>query len=416
MTATSSSPSIILIAPNVSEQMGGEAMKALQIYQELVARGFQVHQITHERVRKELTARFPEMSVSYIADNRGQKWFWKSVVLRKLVAMIFFQQAAALAKKLADAQPNAVIHYTAPISPVIPMFAIKGHSVVIGPLNGNIHHPSAFRNRESLGDTLRRVLLVPSQWFHRLFFSGKQSADILLVAGGERTYESLRMAGCREPQFRESLDSGIPNLLREQPLIIHEGRNLKFAHYGRLVPYKGTDLILKSLKRTKNPIELTVIGRGPQLGFLKKLTLDLALQDRVTFIEWLDQATMYATLRGFRAAVFPSLAEANGIVIQEAMMMGLPVICADWGGPALLVTPECGILIPTTSEEVVIQGLAYAMDRLADDPDLANQFAQAGRTLATDRGYSWSDLIERWIPMYEELGDRSKRVGASVKA
>lgn len=62
-------PSVILIAPNVSEKMGGEAIKSLQIYQFLVDRGVDVQQITHSRVREELNHSFPEMKVIYIEET-----------------------------------------------------------------------------------------------------------------------------------------------------------------------------------------------------------------------------------------------------------------------------------------------------------------------------------------------------------
>ncbi len=220
---------------------------------------------------------------------------------------------------------------------------------IIGPITGNIHYPPAFRHREGMSYKFRRLFLRPVQFLHRLLAPGKRIADIMLVAGGDRTRRSLEMAGCRASQFRESLCCGIPDRLRDQPLIEHRGRNLRFVQNGRLVDHKGTDLIIKSLTRTKLPIELDVIGRGPEKPRLESLTAELGLQDRVRFIEWFaDHGELYTALRGYRGFVFPSLAEAHGIVVQEAMMMGLPVVCADWGGPADLVTPECGFLIKPT--------------------------------------------------------------------
>ena len=257
--------------------------------------------------------------------------------------------------------------------------------MVIGPLNGNIHYPPALLCVKvgpiaSVGSSSRC-----SSSCNRALFSGKQSADVLLVAGGERTRQSLRMAGCRDAQFRDSTDSGIPAKLRDEPLVVHEGENLRFVHNGRLVPHKGTDLIIRSLVNTKNRIELDVIGRGPAKAGLERLVAELGLRDRVRFIEWFeDHDQLYQALRLYRGFVFPSLAEANGIVVQEAMMMGLPVICANWGGPALLVNSECGILLEPTGEQDLIRGLAQAMDQLSSDPHLANRMAQTGRAIAVD--------------------------------
>jgi glycosyltransferase involved in cell wall biosynthesis len=408
-------PPVILIAPNVSEQMGGEAIKAIQIYKSLVERGLDVHQITHSRVRDEILRNHPDMKVSFVEETRMDGWIWRSKVFTFWSTPYFMLRAARIAGKLLKEHPGAVVHYTSPVSPAVPLFPIPGARVVVGPINGNIHHPSAFRARETLTDRLRRVLLPPVQWLHRTFFSGKQTADAILVAGGERTYQSLRIAGCREQQFRDSLDSGIPNSLRDFPLIEHQGSNFRFVHNGRLVPHKGTDLAIKAVVRTKNPVHLDVIGRGPSLDGLKALARELKVEDRVHFVDWFkDHEEMYRALRTYRGFVFPSLAEANGIVVQEAMMIGLPVICADWGGPSLLVTPETGIAIPPDGEESLVAGLADAMDRLGADGELARSMAEAGRRIALERGFTWADLIDHWISVYRDVAPEPAPAPAAI--
>ena len=403
-------PRVILIAPNVSYRMGGEAIKSLQIYQNLVDAGVDVHQITHSRVRDELNENYPEMKVSYIEESKLDGFLWATKIFRYVVNPLFMYRAARLARELIAQTPGAVIHYTSPISPVTPLFATPGIRVVVGPLNGNIHHPRGFRNRESLVETLRRVGMVPMQWFHWAFFVGKQRADVLLVAGGARTYESLRIAGCRDEQFRDSLDSGVPSTLTETPPIEHSGSLMKFVHHGRLVAYKGTDLAIKALARTRNPITLDIIGDGPERPGLENLAVQLGVQDRVHFAGWVKHDLLIDRLRGYRAMVSPSLAEANGIVFQEAMMLGLPVVCLNWGGPSLLVTPETGFLIEPGTEDQVVPDLADRMDRLAEDGELANRMALKSRAEAIERGFSWSQLIGSWITIYRELALKNDKL------
>ena len=326
-------PPVILIAPNASEQFGGESIKALHIALELRKRGIRVRQITHERVKAELTAKHPDLDVTYVPETRLQAMLWKSVVGRPALKLMFQYNAAAEAERMLAADPSAVVHYTSPVSPVLPNFRIPDAAVVIGPLNGSIFYPPGFRHRESWTDWFRRVSHGPLQWLHGLLFMGKQSADALLVAGGERTYRSLRLAGCQDKQFVDSVDSGILDRLYDLPRARHQGTNLRFVHNGRLVDHKGTDLVIRAVARTKNPVELTVIGRGPTKAKCERLAADLGLGSRVTFIEWIkDHSQVAPTLQQFRAFVFPSLAEANGIVVQEAMLLGVPVIALDWGG------------------------------------------------------------------------------------
>lgn len=395
---------VILIAPNVSEQMGGEAMKALHIWLELNKRGIRTHQITHERVKDQVQAKYPGMDVSYVNETRVQAWLWKSKVLRPLLKLIFQWRSAKIARRILKDHPNAIVHYTSPVSPVLPAFRIPDARIVIGPLNGNIYYPPGFRHRESWTDWFRRWTHPFLQFGHKLFFRGKQSANVLLVAGGKRTYQSLRWAGCRQEQFVDSIDSGILDRLKDLPLASHEGQNLNFVHNGRLVDHKGTDLVIRALAKARHPLRLEVIGRGPEQAKLKRLAHDLGLDGRVTFTEWIaDHSKVAQILQQFRAFVFPSLAEANGIVVQEAMMLGVPVIALDWGGPALLVTPECGVLVQPTDEETVTTDLARAMDNLAENPDRAQAMAIAGRQRAIEQGYLWSDLISRWIDLYRKL-------------
>jgi len=395
---------VILVAPNVSERMGGEAIKALQIYLELERAGVRVHQITHERVRNELTKNYPGMHVSYVLDSQVQVMLDRIRPLSPLLGIIFLRHATRMARTLAKGHPGAVIHFTAPVSPILPYFRMKGSRVVIGPLNGNIHYPKAFRGAEPLSYRIRRWTHPILQVLLRLGPQGKQHADALLNSGGERTYKSLRMCGCSDSQIVESIDSGVLDRLYMSPRILHSGVNLRFFQNGRLVCHKGTDLVIKALKLTVNPVEFEVIGHGDQLEGLKALTDELGLQERVHFIEWVpDHSKLSDKLRSYRALVFPSLAEANGIVVQEAMVLGLPVIALNWGGPAALVTPETGVLIEPESEEHVVRELARAMDRLSQDGELAERMAIAARERALRDGYLWSGITEDFIRLYRRV-------------
>src|ERR1700689_728720 len=91
---------VILVAPNVSEQFGGESIKALQIYEELALRGVEVHQITHERVRKEVARRLPEMRVSYVEEDLVQRLLYRSVVLRWFLDPYFSWRSAKIVSRL----------------------------------------------------------------------------------------------------------------------------------------------------------------------------------------------------------------------------------------------------------------------------------------------------------------------------
>ena len=390
---------IILIAPNVGEQMGGEAIKALQIFRALKEFHPDAIQITHARCRTEVADRLHLEDVYFVDDTAVSLFLWRSIVFRNLLDYWFSRKAIELAESLAGGR-RAIIHQTEPNSPVSPRAFSKRHVNVLGPINGNIYYPAIFRSHESLTARMRRILHMPIQALNRIVFRGMPRADLILSAGGERTERSLYKRGCRPGQIKSTLDCGISKNLLARPRIRHEGRNMRFVHFGRLVFHKGTSLIIKSLPKTRHPIRIDIIGRGPELEHCKQLAKDLGVSQRVTFLDWYEShAALLDALGRYRGVVLPSIEDANGIVVQESMALGLPPICLDWGGPQLLVRNNVsGYLVEPKSEDYVTSQLARSMDSIAEDGALAESMSKAARETA--RGWVWEDVMRDWLDAY----------------
>lgn len=402
----SDSTLVILIAPNVSEQMGGEGIKALQIFRELRKAHPNVVQITHARNRVELTTRLGLAGVEFVPDTPLMVLLWKTVVLRWLIDPLFFRKAIVLAESIAARQGKrnreVIIHQTEPNSPVVRRSLSKHHINVFGPINGNIYYPPAFRRHETSTARLRRKLHFSLQRLNSILPEGLKRADLIFYAGGERTKASLLAAGCSERKLSRTPDCGIPEELLLRPRIIHDGTNHRFVHYGRLVFHKGTALVIESLTKTNSPVSLDIIGRGPELESCQRLVKELQLDGRVKFIDWYPKRDdLFGALVQYRGVVLPSIEDANGIVIQEAMALGLPAICLAWGGPQLLIEHGVsGFLVPPTDRASIVTTIAAHMDRLSTDPVLAESMSQASRDSAT--AWRWSKLIRDWLQTYPQ--------------
>jgi glycosyltransferase involved in cell wall biosynthesis len=72
----------------------------------------------------------------------------------------------------------------------------------------------------------------------------------------------------------------------------------------------------------------------------------------------------------------------------EAMAAGRPVICLDLGGPALQVTEETGFKIPAYAPEQVIEDMAKAMKRFAQNSKLRVRMGEEGRKRVWE-SFSW---------------------------
>lgn len=395
---------LILVAPNVSEQMGGEAIKALQIFRELKKLHANTVQITHERNKHELSERLALRDVYYVQDTILAVVLWRSVLLRWLLDVWFSRKAVrmaeAIAKQRGATASNVIIHQTEPNSPVLPRKASKVHMNVFGPVNGNIYYPKIFRARETLSAKLRRVFHIPVAKLNGVFATGIAKADLILCAGGNRTRTSLIACGCASDVLVDSVDCGISDELLNRPRIKHDGMNVRFLHYGRLVFHKCTFLIIESLSKTTNRVCLDVVGKGPELERCQRLAFELRVSDRVRFMDWYtDHRELFNSFGQYRGVVFPSIEDANGIVVQEAMAVGLPVIGLDWGGPQLLIDDEIsGYLIEPRSREYITTKMAELLDRLAEDGQLADTMSVAARKKA--QNWRWSRVIREWTELY----------------
>jgi glycosyltransferase involved in cell wall biosynthesis len=120
---------------------------------------------------------------------------------------------------------------------------------------------------------------------------------------------------------------------------------------GRLTRQKGVHDLLEALailKRDGRPMDLTVVGDGPERGNLKAQARALGLN--VTFTGFVAPELVGYHLRDKRVFVLPALEEGLGLVVAEALTQGVPVVATRSGGiPDLIVDPEAGMLVPPGS-------------------------------------------------------------------
>ncbi len=145
---------------------------------------------------------------------------------------------------------------------------------------------------------------------------------------------------------------------------------------GRLVPYKGFDVLIRAMKEVDG--KLILIGSGPQSSALAGLSVSEGVQSRVTMLGHVEELSPY-----FAAAsvfVLPSVtrAEAFGMVQLEAMAAGLPIINTDIdsGVPEVSIHGKTGITVPPMDT----LALSHAMVLLLDRKDLQVQFGEAAKS------------------------------------
>jgi len=161
---------------------------------------------------------------------------------------------------------------------------------------------------------------------------------------------------------------------------------------GRLHPGKRHDLIIRAvglLRKEGIDARLVVAGEDADSGTgqfrrdLENLAHELGVQDFVRLPGAMSEADVRRELEATHVFVLSSDTEALGIVLVEAMAMGVPVVTTAVGGTTELVRDgENGLTVPP-GEPAAIAG---AIRRIATDPALAERFSAAGRA-TVEAGY-----------------------------
>ena len=177
---------------------------------------------------------------------------------------------------------------------------------------------------------------------------------------------------------------------------------------GRVAFEKNIDFLLHAAKLALSAVPelvLVIAGEGPVSAHLARLAETLGIAANVRFVGYLERATELPQC--YRAAdvfVFASRTETQGLVLLEAMALGVPVISTAVMGTASIVGPRRGALVPEDNEA----SFSEAMVRAARDPGLRASLAKDARLYAAEWGAD--KMAEKLADLYAGIapGNRLK--------
>lgn len=123
----------------------------------------------------------------------------------------------------------------------------------------------------------------------------------------------------------------------------------RLVHIGRVAHEKNIDFILSMLvevKKTVPNVLLIIAGEGPAVKHLRSLSQQKGLVDNVKFIGYLDRNTeLKDCYCAGHAFVFASRTETQGLVLLEAMALGVPVVSTAVMGTRDILEEEMGAIV-----------------------------------------------------------------------
>lgn len=170
--------------------------------------------------------------------------------------------------------------------------------------------------------------------------------------------------------------------------------NFMIVSVGELNKNKNHEVIIKAISRLEN-IEYVLCGKGPMESYLKQLSKDFGINERIHFLGYRNDMTeIYKTADLF---VFPSFREGLSLSLIEAMASGLPVVCSDIRGNIDLIEEgKNGYLVKADD----IEGFRNAINKVINSKKNSKEFGNANAEKV--KKYALENVLEDMKEIYLE--------------
>jgi starch synthase len=294
-----------------------------------------------------------------------------------------------------------VVHRVTPLTPTTQsILAAKckeaGVPFVWGPINGGVAWPKEFAD----------VLRAEGEWLSYVrsayklmpgYRSTRADAAAIMV-GSQATWDELAPYQDHCVYLPEN---AVDQARFGEPTLPPQDGPLRAAFVGRLVPYKGADMLLRAaapLVRA-GKLELEILGDGPQKPELERIVAEEGIEKGVSLAGWIAHAELHQKLRSCHLFAFPSVREFGGGVVLEAMLLGIPPAVVSYAGPRELVTDRTGFLVPLGSREQVVERFAKLLAQLAEDRSPLAAMGKRARQRVL-HWYTWEKKAEQVAEVY----------------
>lgn len=191
---------------------------------------------------------------------------------------------------------------------------------------------------------------------------------------------------------------------KEDQKKLREKYNLPAApmilYIGRLDKEKKVNILIESLQYLKKtqPFHLVIEGKGQQMEDLEELVQKLGLQNKISFIGYIEEnelSTLYSLASVF---VMPSTAELQSLVTMEAMAMGLPVIGAEAGALPYLIKPDKNGFLFEPDNPL---DLSQKLQKILENTDLQKHMSR--ESLALIKEHDINNIIVKMEELYTKI-------------
>ena len=250
-------------------------------------------------------------------------------------------------------------------------------------------------------DVVRQKLLM--KFYRPIMEKFLRRADVIIVATQGHIDGSDVL-----PKYREKcviIPFGVDPMiweksseyLREQ--IPTKRENVQMLFVGRLVYYKGCDVLLEAFRSVVGA-ELTLIGSGDLEAELKERAKQAGIEDRVHFLGAVDDEQLSRAFADCDVFVLPSVlkSEAFGLVQIEAMAYGKPVINTNLpsGVPYVSLDGITGLTVPPSDSKALSAAMQWMVDHESERMEMGRKARER-----VEECYRMEDMLNGVLKVYE---------------
>ena len=297
-----------------------------------------------------------------------------------------------------------VVHRLIPSSPTVPsLIAAKcekaGVPFVLGPINGGLPWPQAFESarrqeKEWLSYIRDIYRLMPG------YKSTREAASAIMV-GSQATLKQVEETYRSKCVYFPANAVDTEKFRRKRTTGQQNSRPIKLVFIGRLVPYKGADMLIEAasdlLQAGKATLE--IIGDGPQKDALEQQISQAKLGNSVTLVGKVPHAQLQDRLAQADVFAFPSIREFGGAVVLEAMAIGLLPVVVDYGGPGEMVTPSTGYKVALGNRQQIVSSFREVLYNIVSHPNQIDVMGENARSRILSK-FTWEERARQTLDVY----------------
>lgn len=163
---------------------------------------------------------------------------------------------------------------------------------------------------------------------------------------------------------------------------------------GRLLQYKNVDILISAISlliQTIPTIRCLIVGNGPEENNLKQLVISKKLQKHIQFLDFCSTKTkLYGLLKGSKILALPSSREGYGIIVIEALAIGLSIITVNEPNNAAkaLVTDRKDGLVTELKPEAIAAAIGALLN------------SRNYRLKPNSKIKDWDEIVEQIFKVY----------------